>query len=378
MKLLGKGSEKMIPLINLKKQFASIHNEIIDAITQVLVSGEYILGPKVEELEDKVAKRLGVKHAIAVGNGTDALVITLDAYGIGYGDEVITTPFTFFATAEAITRVGATPVFVDIDPQTYNIDPSKIVEKITPKTKAIIPVHLFGLPAEMDSIQSIAKEQGLLLIEDAAQAFGATYKDQPIGSIGDAACFSFFPTKNLGTLGDGGMVTTSDDSLAEKIRRLRVHGSRKKYFHQEVGYNSRLDEIHAAVLLVCLEHIDRWNNQRGIIADYYRSELKSVSTVELPVVLDDRTHIYHLFCLKSPDRESFIALLKKASIQTGIYYPQCLHLQDAYRDLDYKIGDLPIAEGISKQLFAIPMHPFLSKEEQGEVIHIIKQASESR
>lgn len=366
----------MIPLIDLKKQFASIHQEMKDAIIQVLESGNYILGPKVNELEKKIAERLGVKHAIAVGNGTDALVLTLEAFGIGKGDEVITTPFTFFATSEAITRVGATPVFVDIDPKTYLLDAHKVKEKITSNTKAIIPVHLFGLPADMDEIQSIANKHNLVVIEDAAQAFGAVYKEKSVGSIGDAGCFSFFPTKNLGTIGDGGMITTSNDTVAETIRRLRVHGSKEKYYHVEAGYNSRLDEIHAAILLVCLKEIDHWNERRNAIAEYYSLRLKATNGLESPMSMPDRSHVYHLYCITSPKREEIIRSLKNASIQTGIYYPLCLHLQDAYKSLGYTHGDFPIAERVSKEIFAIPMHPFLLKEEQNKIVKIMKQVSD--
>ncbi|GIO28080.1 DegT/DnrJ/EryC1/StrS family aminotransferase [Ornithinibacillus bavariensis] len=366
----------MIPLVDLKKQYATIQDDIVEAMLEVLDSGQYILGSKVTELESAIAKRLGVKHAIAVGNGTDALVLTLDAYGIGSGDEVITTTFSFFATAEAISRVGATPVFVDIDPVSFNIDPNKIIDKITPRTKAILPVHLFGQPADMDKILEIAMNYNLLVIEDACQAFGATFMQQEVGSIGDAACFSFFPTKNLGTIGDGGLITTYDDRLAESIRKLRAHGSSKKYYHQQIGYNSRLDEIHAAFLLICLKEIDQWNEQRVSIADYYFSHLKDSKTVELPVVLPNRSHVFHLFCLKSEKRQQIMSALNRADIQTGIYYPLCLHAQEAYKGLGYSMGDFPVAEMASSQLFAIPMHPYLSRKEQDMIIEHISKASE--
>lgn len=363
----------MINLVDLKLQFQSVKKEILQGINEVIESGQYVLGPKVKELEEKIAGKLGVTDAIAVANGTDALVLTLEAYGIGKGDEVITTPFTFFATAEAISRVGAVPVFVDVDPNTYNMDPSEIEKKITTATKAIIPVHIFGQPAEMDKIMKIATKHRLYVIEDACQAFGAFYNNQPVGSIGDAACFSFFPTKNLGTMGDGGIITTSDKEIADKIRKLRTHGTTKKYFHDRVGYNSRLDELHAAILLVTLTKIDEWNEARRSFADRYREHLGNVPHIKMPVEAENGYHIYHLFCLESERREEIMNDLLKAEIQTGVYYPLCLHLQEVYSSLGYKEGDFPIAESLSKKLFAIPMHPFLTESIQDQIISILLQ-----
>ncbi|MBS4194211.1 DegT/DnrJ/EryC1/StrS family aminotransferase [Lederbergia citri] len=361
----------MINLVNLKRQFQSVKEEILQGINDVIDNGNYILGPKVKELEEKIARKLGVLEAIAVANGTDALILTLEAYGIGKGDEVITTPFTFFATAEAISRVGAIPVFADVNPLTFNLNPKEIEKNITSSTKAIIPVHIFGQPADMDEINEIAKKYGLLVIEDACQAFGATYKDQWVGSLGDAACFSFFPTKNLGTVGDGGVITTSDIKLADKIRNLRTHGTTKKYYHDRIGYNSRLDEIHAAILLVNLTKIDQWNVERRRIADRYRHFLKEVPNLQLPSEAYDRTHIYHLFCIESNFRDEIINALAKEQIQTGIYYPRCLHLQEVYRSFNYKEGDFPISESLSERLFAIPLDPFLSESEQDRIIDIL-------
>lgn len=362
----------MIHLIDLKAQFLSVKNEILREMEHVIESGQYILGPKVDELERAIAKKTGTLDAIAVGNGTDALVLTLDAYGIGSGDEVITSPFTFFASAEAISRVGATPVFVDVDSETYTIDPLKIIEKITPKTKAIIPVHLFGQSADMDEIMNIAKKHNLIVIEDACQAFGATYKGSPVGSLGNAACFSFFPTKNLGTLGDGGIITTSDEIVANKIRKLRTHGTTKKYFHDSLGYNSRLDEIHAGILLVLLSKIEEWNNKRNHLAKRYYDKLSSLNFLKLPVAKSDRTHIYHLFCVGSDLREFLLEALETNGIHSGIYYPQCLHLQEVYAHLPYKTGDFPIAEALSETLFALPMSPFLTECDQDQVINVLQ------
>ncbi|MEW4282275.1 DegT/DnrJ/EryC1/StrS family aminotransferase [Priestia koreensis] len=366
----------MISLVDLKRQFQSIKDDILREIEGVIDGGQYILGPKVKELEEKIAQKLGVKEAVAVGNGTDALVLTLDALGIKSGDEVITTPFTFFASAEAISRVGATPVFVDVDPITYNLDPKKLEKAITSATKAIIPVHLFGQPAEMDDIVEIAKKHQLYVIEDACQAFGSSYKGRRTGSLGDVACFSFFPTKNLGTLGDGGIITTSNEQLAARIRKLRMHGTSKKYYHDSIGYNSRLDEIHAAILLIVLDKIDTWNEKRREHAAYYRSHLANHPLFTPPKEFDHLTHIYHLFCLGSTKRKEIMEKLAEHDIQSGVYYPQCLHLQEVYADLSYKKGDFPVSEHLSETLFAIPLDPFITKEEQDEVIGVLLSVKE--
>lgn len=361
----------MIELVHLQRQFDSMKDDMITRVSEVIESGAYILGPNVREFEDEAGAYLGVDHAIGVANGTDALVLVLDAMGIGAGDEVITTPFTFFASAEAISRVGATPVFVDIDPDTYNIDPKLIEQAITPKTKAIIPVHLFGQPADMQEIMAIAEQHGLKVVEDACQAFGATYNQQYVGSIGHAACFSFFPTKNLGTIGDGGLITTSDEELAARIKQLRHHGSRKKYFHERIGYNSRLDELHAAILKLGLERIDIWNAQRIKLADRYRTHLDGHPKLRIASPVSGRTHIYHLFCIESDSREQLMDRLEQSGVQSAVYYPQPLHLQEAYRDLGYQVGSYPVAERMSQRLFAVPLSPFLREEEQDTVIEAL-------
>lgn len=361
----------MIELVHLQRQFQSMKDEMLAELSAVIDSGSYILGPQVRQFESEVAAYLGVRHAIGVANGTDALVLTLDALGIGQGDEVITTPYTFFASAEAISRTGAKPVFVDIDPLTYNIDPDLLEKAITPATKAIIPVHLFGQPAHMDEMMEIADRHHLMVIEDACQAFGAEYKGKRVGSIGHAACFSFFPTKNLGTIGDGGMVTTSDDQLADRIRQLRHHGSKQKYIHERIGYNSRLDELHAAILRLGLKRIDQWNGIRQKLAERYMHSLSGHPQLRIMKPAPDRTHIYHLFCLESPVREELVDRLQQAGIQTGIYYPQPLHLQEVYRELGYREGDCPVAEKLSRTLFAIPLSPFLDHQEQDKVIRTL-------
>lgn len=365
--------ETVIPLIPVQRQFQSLKEELLQEIATVLGGGQYIMGPRVADFEQKMAQKIGTRHAVAVANGTDALVLTLKAFGIGEGDEVITTPFTFFATAEAVVRVGATPVFADIQHDTYNLDPEKIAEKITPATKALLPVHLFGQPADMDEIMMIAQEYGLYVIEDACQAFGAEYKKKTVGSIGHAACFSFFPTKNLGTAGDGGLITTNDGELATTIRQLRHHGSTDKYEHVCIGYNSRLDEIHAAMLGVFLEKIDQWNEQRRRIAEAYEKHLGHDSFLQLPVTAPGRTHTFHLYCIATLDRQRVIRQLNDHHIQCGVYYPKPLHLQQALAYLSYRPSDFPVAEEKAETLLAIPMSPFLKDEELQRIVAVLQQ-----
>jgi len=366
----------MIPLVDLGRQFGSLRQEILDAISDVIESGMYILGPKVTELEKKIAERFGVKHAIGVANGTDALVLTLKAKGIGPGDEVITTPFTFFASAESVSNLGATPVFVDVDPESYNLNPDLLEAKITKKTRAIIPVHIFGQPADMEKINQIARKHDLFVVEDACQAFGASYHGKPAGNLADAACFSFFPTKNLGTLGDGGIVVTNDDSLAAAIRLLRQHGSTKKYFHDAIGYNSRLDEIHAAILLQCLPLIDEWNETRRKLAYRYRERLQHLPGLRIRPEKPDLVHIYHLFNVELKNRSVIMNALKERGIQCAVYYPRPLHLQKVYEHLGGKPGDCPVAERLSEEILAIPISPFLQEEEQDQVIEAIEKSLE--
>lgn len=362
----------MILLADPGRQFQFLKNEIMEQFDRFIGSGSYVMGERVALFEQRMAEKVEVPYAIGVGNGTDALVLALEAFGIGEGDEVITTPFTFFATAEAISRRGAEPVFADVEPDTYNLDPDKIEERITSRTKAILPVHLFGQPADMERIGRIAQKHGLLVIEDACQAVGARFKDRPAGSFGHAACFSFFPTKNLGTMGDGGMVVTPDPDIAARIRKLRHHGSPRKYYHDTIGYNSRLDELHALILLSALNHIDRWNDRRRAIAERYRQALEDLPYLRLPVEKEGASSVYHLYCLGSQEREPLQTALRLAGVQTGIYYPCPLHLQKAYTQLGYRPGDLPVAEQLSQQLFAIPLHPFLSETEQDRIISVLQ------
>ncbi|MGG1596258.1 DegT/DnrJ/EryC1/StrS family aminotransferase [Paenibacillus naphthalenovorans] len=361
-----------VPLLDLKAQYDNIKEEIKQAVDDVLESGQYVMGPYVDKFEKAIAEYCGVEYAVGVANGTDALLLTLDALGVGQGDEVITTPYTFFATAEVISQVGATPVFVDIEPDTYNIDVTKIEAAITSKTKAIIPVHLYGLPVNMDEVLRISKDYNLYVIEDACQAIGATYKGKRVGSMGTAGCFSFFPTKNLGGFGDGGIIVTNDAELAKKLRILRVHGSSPKYYHAMIGYNSRLDPIQAAMLQVKLQYIDEWNAKRRELALKYNEAFKDLP-VHVPVQ-DSAPYlgVYHLYILATEYRDDLLAYLEKNGISSGIYYPVPLHLQKVYRELGFEEGSLPKSEQVSKMTLALPLYPELSEEMQEHIIAVVR------
>lgn len=360
-----------IPLLDLQAQYLTIKEEINEAIQNVLDSSVYILGPQMKTLEKEIAAFCGTKDAVAVANGTDALVLTLKAFGIGPGDEVITTPFTFFASAETIAQVGATPVFVDIDPVTLNMDLTQLEGKITSKTKAIIPVHIFGQMVDVEKIMEIAARHDLKVIEDAAQAIGAEYRGKKAGSIGHASTFSFFPTKNLGAYGDAGMIVTNDEDLAARLRMLRFHGCKIKYYHDEIGYNSRLDELQAAILRVKLRYLDVWNEGRREKAKVY-DQLLADAAVQVPGRDPQALPIYHLYVLRTEDRSALMERLKAGGVANAIYYPVPLHLQKAFRDLGYKVGDFPVTEKACEQALAIPCYPELSFEQQQEIVAILK------
>ncbi|MDU1087095.1 MAG: DegT/DnrJ/EryC1/StrS family aminotransferase [Finegoldia magna] len=391
-----------IPLFNLKRQYKNIEEEVNANVLECFKNAQYIMGENVKQFEKEIAEKIGVKHAITVGNGTDALIIALKSLGIKEGDEVITTDYTFFATAEAIRFVGATPVFCDVELDTYNIDPSQIEEKITDKTKAIICVHLFGNACKMDEINDIAKRHNLYVVEDAAQAINSQYKGKNVGNLGDIACFSFFPTKNLGCFGDGGMITTNDDDLATIIRALKVHGSGEngmkayailndeevevveqnsgdntvynplKYYNYLIGHNSRLDEIQAAILRIKLKHLDEYTENRRSISHKYIDALKDTSLV-MPTETEGGKHVFHLFILQSENREDIESKLKEKGIATGTYYKVPMHLQKAFNDLGYKKGDFPNAEYLSERTFAIPLFPEMNDEEREYIINSIKE-----
>lgn len=362
-----------IELFDLRSQYSELHDDINAAIMEVLHSGTYILGPRVRQLEKTVAAYCGVSHGVGVASGSDALFLSLLACGIGPGDEVITSPFTFFATAGAITRTGATPVFVDIDAETCNINPEKIKPKITRRTKAIIPVHVFGQMADVNAILSLAEEHGLVVIEDACQALGAEYRGCRAGSLGKAGCFSFFPTKNLGGYGDGGMVVTRDEGLAARVQFLRAHGSRGKFIHESMGYNSRLDELQAAVLLVKFKYLERWIEQRQLLARRYDRLLGQV--VKTPRVMEGNRHTYHLYVIRSPHRDKIKTHLEKNGVGCGIYYPIPLHLQKAYKHLGYKAGDLPEAERAAGEVLAIPLYPGLAPAEIEKIAQLVRDVA---
>ena len=350
---------------DLKKQYQNLKSGIDAAILEVLEGGVFIGGLAVEKFEKEVADFLGVKHAVTLNSGTDALYLSLRALGIGAGDEVITTAFTFFATAEAIAATGAKPVFVDINPDTFNIDVNQIEAAITGKTKAIIPVHLFGQMADMAPIKKIAQKHNLKIIEDCAQAIGATQiidgKEVKAGNVGDTGCFSFFPTKNLGAYGDGGMATTNDDEIAAKIRMLKVHGSspENKYKNLEIGVNSRLDAIQAAILSVKIKYLDQWNDQRAAIAKRYDEAFEGVGDIVAPFAAPNNRHIYHQYTIRTAKRNQLAQFLKNAKIPTMIYFPFPMHLEPALEYLNYKTGDFPEAERASREVVSLPIYPEL-------------------
>ncbi len=370
----------VVPLLDLKAQYETIKDEVREAIDRVLASQRFILGPEVEAFEEEIAAYSQTKYGIGVSSGTDALLVSLMATGVGPGDEVITTPYTFFATAGSIARLHAKPVFVDIDPLTYNIDPEKIEAAITPRTKAIIPVHLYGQMADMDPIMEIAERHGLYVIEDAAQAIGAEYKGRRAGSVGHLGCFSFFPSKNLGGFGDGGMVVTNDADLAERVRILRVHGAKPKYYHHVVGGNFRLDAIQAAVLRVKLRHLDEWTAARQRNANRYRELFREAGLLErgeaitLPHDAGWGRHIYNQFVIRVPKRRDELkAYLGENGIGSAVYYPVPLHLQKCFADLGYKAGDFPESEKATHETLALPVYPELSAYQSAVVVDSIRR-----
>ena len=362
-----------IPLLDLKAQYASIKGEVNAAIGEVLESQHFILGPKVDQCEKAIAAYSNCSHGIGVSSGSDALLACLMAEDIGPGDEVITTSYTFFATVGAISRLGATPVFVDIDPATYNMNVSQIASRITNKTRAIIPVHLFGQVAEMDPVMKLAEEHKLVVIEDAAQAIGAEYKRRRAGSIGHYGCFSFFPSKNLGAIGDAGMIVTNDAQRAEKVRVLRGHGSKPKYYHRIVGGNFRLDAIHAAVVSAKLPHLDSWTAARQSNAKRYDQLFHEMDLpISLPVVATDR-HIFNQYVIRSSSRNELQAFLKNKGVGSEVYYPVPMHLQDCFANLGYKAGAFPEAERAAKESLAIPVYPELNDAQARYVVASIAE-----
>lgn len=352
-----------IPFVDLKRQYDSIREDINNSIQEVLQNASFVLGEQVTLFEENFAKYCGTKFCVSVASGTEALFLALKVLEINNGDEVITVPNTFIATVDAISRTGAKPIFVDINKNTYTIDISKIEEKITRNTKAIIPVHLYGQPADMDAIMDLAKKYNLYVIEDACQAHGAIYKKKKAGAIGDIGCFSFYPAKNLGAYGDGGAVVTNNEKIAEKIIMLRNYGQKKKYYHECIGFNSRLDSMQAAVLNVKLKRLDIWNKSRKTNADYYKKSLSGINQIILPYEAPGRSHIYHLFVVRIPNRNGLQNYLESVGISTGIHYPVPVHLQNSYKFLGYQKGDFPVAEEYAAHILSLPMFPELTIKE---------------
>ncbi|MFI5072128.1 MAG: DegT/DnrJ/EryC1/StrS family aminotransferase [Terriglobales bacterium] len=363
-----------ISFLDLKAQFAEIRDEIAKAVNDVLESQHFILGPEVEALEREIAEYVGAEYAIGCGSGSDALLLAQMAIGVEPDDEIITVPFTFAATAGSIARLKARPVFVDIDPDTFNIDERQIEAAITPRSRAIMPVHLFGLPANMDAILELARKHHLVVIEDAAQAIGARWKERNIGSLGTFGCFSFFPSKNLGGAGDGGMITTNDSELAERLRVLRIHGAKRKYRYELLGINSRIDALQAAILRVKLRHLNDWTQRRRRNAERYRelfAEYGLTRQLKLPRSPETSFHVYNQYSIRAPRRNELQVYLRDHGIPTEIYYPSPLHLEGAFTYLGYRAGDFPNAEAACCEVLALPIHPELTFAQQRRIVAAI-------
>ncbi|MGH9900475.1 MAG: DegT/DnrJ/EryC1/StrS family aminotransferase [Pyrinomonadaceae bacterium] len=363
-----------VPLMDMVAQYRGIEAEVDAAIKGVLEAGHFILGPNVAALEREVAAYLGTGHAVGVASGTDALVLALRALDVGPGDEVIVPAYTFFATAEAVMMVGATPVFVDVEADTYCLDVRQVADQITPRTKAVIPVHLYGHPVDMSPLLELAQDYGLRVVEDNAQAFGAEYDGQKTGALGDVGCLSFFPSKNLGGCGDGGMVVTNDPAVAERVRMLRTHGWRRKYHPEMVGYNSRLDELQAAILRVKLRHVDAWNDLRRRRANYYADALLGTG-VEVPYEAAYARHVYHLYMIRVSEREAFERSLRGRGVASALYYPLPLHLLEPCREFGYREGDFPRAEQASRETLAVPLYPEMTEAQADEVVKALVEAA---
>ncbi len=352
-----------VPFIDFSEQYRIIKNEITEGLNEVFETGSFILGPKEKAFEAEFAAYCGVKYAVGVNSGTDALYLALSAMEIGPSDEVILPAFTFIATALCVSYTGARPVFVDVEEETLNIDPIKFKQAITSKTKAVIPVHLYGQPANMDEIVAIAKENNITVIEDAAQSHGAEYKNKKVGSLGDIACFSFYPTKSLGAFGDGGIVVTDYEEIADKLKMLRDYGRKGRYEHKVKGYNSRLDTVQAVILSAKLKYLDEWNRMRNDNATYYCELLRDVEGVKCPIIKEDRTHVFQTFAVRLQDRDAVLDAMKEKGIGVLIHYPIPLHLQEAYADLGYKKGDFPVSEMLASEVLSLPMFPHMKKEQ---------------
>jgi dTDP-4-amino-4,6-dideoxygalactose transaminase len=370
----GKSTITGVPLLDLKLQYQSIKDEIRDAIDRVIESQMFILGPEVQALENEVAAYCGCKHAIGVTSGTDALLVSMTALGIGPGDEVITSPFTFFATVGSILRLGADVVFADIDPTTFNLSPDEVARRVGPRTKAIVPVHLFGQCADMDPLMELGRDRGIPLIEDAAQAIGAEYKGRRAGSMGTLGCFSFFPSKNLGAFGDGGMITTNDSDLADRIRVIRNQGAKPKYYHKTVGGNFRLAALQAAVLRVKLKYLDEWHDKRRANAGFYTQRLKESGVADsfvIPPRIVNEKHIFNQYVLRAHKRDGLRAFLQEKGVATEVYYPLPIHLQECLDGRGFSQGDFPISEAACEEVVALPIFPELTTDLKSYVVERI-------
>jgi dTDP-4-amino-4,6-dideoxygalactose transaminase len=370
-----------VPLLDLKAQFAAVRGEMLEAITRVCDSQHFILGPEVEGLERELAAFLDIPHAVGVSSGTDALLVALMALDVGPGDEVVTTPFSFFATAGSVARLGARPVFVDIDPRTFNMVAGAIESAVTPRTKAIVPVHLFGQSADMHGVLDVARRHSIPVVEDAAQAIGAKYCAQAVGGLGAIGCFSFFPSKNLGAFGDAGLATTRDAALARKMRAIRQHGGEVKYHHDSVGGNFRLDALQAAVLRVKLPHLEGWTSARRRNADRYDAmfaEAGLTSAVMLPVRSPESTHIFNQYVIRTPERDRLRVHLQERGVGTEVYYPIPLHQQPCFQGLGYSAGAFPNAEAAARDVLALPIYGELTEAQQAWVVQAIREFFETR
>ncbi len=371
-----------VPVLNLKAQYARIRSRIDEAVRTVLESGHFVLGPNVAALEEELGAFLGVAKAVTMASGTDALHLGLRALGVGAGHLALAPAFTFVATATAVSYIGAHPIFADIEPGTFNLDPQAAAECLAGKgprrqfagrITAMIPVHLYGQPADMEPLLTLARSHGIAVIEDAAQAIGAAYRGKKVGGLGDVGCFSFYPTKNLGAMGDGGLATVQDQALGDRLLRLRVYGGRQRYLHEELGFNSRLDDIQAAVLRVKLAHLGEWTARRQAIAARYRAGLEGLG-LALPVERLNSTHVYHQFAIRVPDRDGVQKRMAERGVQTAVYYPLPLHLQPMYRELGYGTGDFPEAERAAREVLCLPMYPELTDAEVEEVVEAVKRS----
>jgi dTDP-4-amino-4,6-dideoxygalactose transaminase len=369
------GPRVPVPLADLRAQYETLRAEILPVLEEVASSGAYVLGPKVAEFEKNFASYVGARHCVGVNSGTSALHLALICAGVGAGDEVITVPMTFIATSWAVTYAGATPVYVDVDPETCTMDVGRVEERITAKTKALLPVHLYGQPADLDPLMDLSRRYGIPIVEDAAQAHGATYRGKPVGTFGQSGCFSFYPGKNLGALGEAGAVVTDDDAVAARLRALRDHAQERRYHHGEVGFNYRMDAFQGAILNIKLKHLPAWTEARIALATRYLRLLSGLP-IELPVHRADRRHVWHLFVTRHAERDRIASGLNARGIHTGLHYPVPLHLQKAYRHLGHREGDFPVAERVARECLTLPLFPEMTAQQQTAVIDALGEVLE--